>query len=467
MSQINYKKASAYYFVGNIFNKGIAFLTVPILTRILSTYDYGIVTTYNSWVIILAIILGLALHTGIRMAYVDYKENFDKYVSSNMLFTIVSSLVVCVLALSTVYLFKIDISMWLVLFCLSQAIATALIQDYDYYLMMQYRYKLRTFVMIIPGLLSVIVSIIVIVFILNDNLYLGRIIPTSIIHSGIALLIVSLFFIRHGVSCKKEYIEYGLKLSTPLIVHGIALNILSQSDRIMITSLADASQTGIYSLIYNLSMIATVITASFDGVWVPWFLQKMKTKEINSIESLAEKYIFFMASAMIGLLMISPELVKILANEEYWEGIIIVPPIIISSFVIFMYSLYVNIEYYHKKTIFITVNTVIAAVINLILNYIFIPQAGYVAAAYTTLVSYIISFLLHFRYAKKLEAALYPLRVFALPFVLITISCIIFYFFIDNWVARFSILFVYIAISAYYHREELFGLLSELKNRGK
>lgn len=465
MSQINYKKASAYYFVGNMFNKGIAFLTVPILTRILSTYDYGIITTYNSWVIILSIILGLALHTGIRMAYVDYKDDFDKYVSSNIIFTIVSSLVVCLIALSSIYLLKINISLWLVSFCLSQAIATALIQDYDYYLMMQYRYKLRTFVMIVPGLLSVIVSILVIKFVLDDNLYMGRIVPTSTIHTGIALLIVTAFFIRHGVSCKKEYIEYGLKLSTPLIVHGIALNILSQSDRIMITSLVGASQTGIYSLIYNLSMIATVITASFDGVWVPWFLQKMKSRDIESIESVAEKFIFLMTSAMVGLIMVSPEIVKILADEEYWEGIKIVPPIIISSYVIFMYTLYVNIEHYYKKTIFITINTFIAAATNLILNYIFIPRAGYVAAAYTTLASYIISFILHFRYAKKLEPTLYPLLIFVLPFAIIIVSCILFYSFMDNWMARMGILLVYLLISTYLKKDELLKLLSELKSR--
>ena len=48
MEKTNYKKASTYYLIGNLFNKGIAFLTVPIFTRILSTTDYGIVTTYNS-----------------------------------------------------------------------------------------------------------------------------------------------------------------------------------------------------------------------------------------------------------------------------------------------------------------------------------------------------------------------------------------------------------------------------------
>ena len=56
------------YLIGNIFNKGIAFLTVPIFMRILSTVDYGLVTTYNSWEGILAMILGFALHMAVRMA---------------------------------------------------------------------------------------------------------------------------------------------------------------------------------------------------------------------------------------------------------------------------------------------------------------------------------------------------------------------------------------------------------------
>ena len=42
MSENSYKKAGTFYFIGNIFNKGISFLTVPIFTRILSTSDYGI-----------------------------------------------------------------------------------------------------------------------------------------------------------------------------------------------------------------------------------------------------------------------------------------------------------------------------------------------------------------------------------------------------------------------------------------
>lgn len=72
--KINMKKQSTSYLFGTLFNKGIAFFTVPIFTRLLSTSDYGVVTTYNSWIAILAMVVGFALHSGIRIAFVDFKD---------------------------------------------------------------------------------------------------------------------------------------------------------------------------------------------------------------------------------------------------------------------------------------------------------------------------------------------------------------------------------------------------------
>lgn len=57
------------------------------------------------------------------------------------------------------------------------------------------------------------------------------------------------------------------------------------------------------------------------------------------------------------------------------------------------------------RTVRISLYTAVAAVINLVLNYIFIPYFGYVAAAYTTIVSYVVALILHTSYAKKLRPA--------------------------------------------------------------
>lgn len=58
--------------VGNLFNKALAFFTIPIFTRLLTTSEYGIAQTYLSWVSILTLIVGLSLGNSIRTAYVDF-----------------------------------------------------------------------------------------------------------------------------------------------------------------------------------------------------------------------------------------------------------------------------------------------------------------------------------------------------------------------------------------------------------
>ena len=59
-------KASSWYLIGNLFDKAIAFLTIPIFTRLLSTTDYGIENTYISYVTILTIVLGLSMESSIQ-----------------------------------------------------------------------------------------------------------------------------------------------------------------------------------------------------------------------------------------------------------------------------------------------------------------------------------------------------------------------------------------------------------------
>ena len=68
---------------------------------------------------------------------------------------------------------------------------------------------------------------------------------------------------------------------------------------------------------------------------------------------------------------------------------------VVDAFVLFLYNIIVPAEYYKKKTTYIMLGTMAATVINLVTNYIFITKFGYIAAAYTTLFSYICYLVLH------------------------------------------------------------------------
>ena len=185
-------------------------------------------------------------------------------------------------------------------------------------------------------------------------------------------------------------------------------------------------------------------------------------KKISNINKYAVDYIHLMTYIMIGLIMVGPEIVQILADARYWEGIKIIPPVVLANYIIFVYTMYVNVEHFHKKTVFITINTVIAAVSNLILNFIFIPYFGYVAAAYTTLVSYIIALLLHARYSKRLEKKLYPIKLFLPSLLHILAAVAVFYVFMDMPAVRWGAVAVYLGVMAFINRGMILRLVPQL-----
>ena len=58
-------KASFWFTVASLFQKGLAFLATPIYTRLLSTEDYGIYSVYVSWLGVITIFATLNLSAGV------------------------------------------------------------------------------------------------------------------------------------------------------------------------------------------------------------------------------------------------------------------------------------------------------------------------------------------------------------------------------------------------------------------
>ena len=457
-------KAGSLYLFASIFNKGIAFLTIPIFTRILSTSDYGIVTTYSAWASILTAIIGMQLNMGIRLSRgVDCPVKIEKHKELSTIFTFtlfIAFLMFVVIGVGTVFS-PISENYTLIVLCFVEGLFTALITDYTYYQMMEYKYIGRTLLMMMPNLIAAIISIFLI-YLMPTQKYMGRVIGLSGVHVAIGLVVCVIVYCKSKPAINKTYIKWILRLSLPLILHGVALNILSQADRTMITSLRNTEETGIYSLVYSYSMVATVMTTGLEGIWVPWFTKKMNIKDYKEINKMSKDYIHFMTYAMIGLVLISPEMLRILAPSSYWEGVGLVPPLVVSNFVIFAYTMYVNVEYYYEKTVFITVNTIIAAIANIILNTFFIPKYGYVAAAFTTFVSYLISFGLHAGYSRRLSGDILPFKQYFIPIIHLTFASAFYYFAIDLWIIRWSVLLIYLSVMIVVERKRIGSIFPKL-----
>lgn len=119
-----------------------------------------------------------------------------------------------------------------------------------------------------------------------------------------------------------------------------------------------------------------------------------------------------------------------------------IPPLVFASYEMYMYTVYVNVEYYYKSTNYIAFNTIVAAVVNLVLNFIFIPNFGGTAACFTTVASYLLSFIMHARHSRKLDNTLFPIKLFMVPTIIFLVAIAVAYVFMEMFVVRWLIVLV-------------------------
>lgn len=446
-------KNGGLYLFGNLFNKAIAFITVPIFTRMLTTSEYGIVSTYSSWVLILAVIVGLSLGNTVRNAYVDYHTSLYKYFSSVLFCALLNFVFLLLICFCIIQKVQLKIETPLIIFCLIESFGSFVINAAIMKYVMEEKALKRTIFLVLPNLISTIISIILLMNIKGMNYY-GRIIPTCIVTAVFGFGLLFYYFYKGRCFVKREYWSYALSLSLPLIFHSLSTYILSISDRSLIAYFCGTSDTGIYSLVYSFSMIATVIISSAEYMWIPFFTKKLINNKKDIINKTAKFYIEIITVVISLLIMVSPEILVLLASKDYWSGKFIIAPIVLASYYTFLYSISVNAEFYYKKTKFIAFNTVIAAAINIILNIIFIPVYGAFAAAYTTLISYIISFVIHYLYMKKVDCELFPFKLYIKPVCLIMFLALVMQISLDYWMIRWSLgLFIGIFYIMYLYKK--------------
>ena len=156
----------------------------------------------------------------------------------------------------------------------------------------------------------------------------------------------------------------------------------------MISYLIDDSATAYYTVAYSISAIGTVIWTSINGSLIPFTYESCKKKDYAAINRVTLPILTLFAIACIGIILLGPEAVTIMAAKAYREAIYVIPPIISGVFFQVQYYIYANILYYYKKPKYVMIGSVSAVVLNILLNYYFIRKYGYVAAGYTTVVCY-------------------------------------------------------------------------------
>lgn len=401
-------KAGIGYTLGNYLLKGLSFLTLPLFTRLLTTSDYGRFSVFLSYEAVLSIILGLAIHSSYKNAKLKYKgAKYNDYIASSIFLIIINTLLIFII----VNVFAVPLSNFLELNRVSINIlvlysyAGAILACFNSYIVLEYRYKSYLFISALNALGNIILSVLLIVFVFDHNRYYGRLIGNFLPLFIISIVLTILLLKNGSIKNVKSYWKWGIFYSLPIIPHGLSQIILSQFDRIMILKMIGSREAGIYSFSYICFSLVAVTTSSLDGAWTPWFYEQMEKRNFETIKKKSSIYMLFMFMFFSTVILICPEIIKIAGSSEYWEAVYCVIPLVAGGFFSFLYNFPAGVEYYHEKTKFIMVGTLCAALINIVLNYIFISHNGYIAAAYTTLTTYILYFLFHYGLAKKIQGS--------------------------------------------------------------
>jgi len=113
-------------------------------------------------------------------------------------------------------------------------------------------------------------------------------------------------------------------------------------------------------------------------------------------------FLFILFWAGLGLAFFSKEIIKVLAlNANYWDAYQVVPLIILAY--IFMGARSVqNLGLYLKnKTKYIAYNTILAAVLNIGLNFLLIPKYKMMGAALATVISFVVLYFVTYFVANR------------------------------------------------------------------
>lgn len=419
-------KSGMWYIVGNFIAKGSVFLVSPFFNRLMSTKDVGIFSNYSAWITIFSIICTFDLYSAISVARFDFRGKLDEVVGSLLVLgTLITGIyyLISIIFRNQIIAFTGFTDLEINIAFLYFSVAPAL-QMFHIRKRIEYKYKASTVITVVSVLLSSCVALGLVIT--QENKLLARIIG----HYIPLILINTVVYVYQCIKGKKIrlcYWRYALAISIPLAIHLLAGNLLNMSDRIMIASISGKESAGLYSVAYNCGMIISILWGAINAAWSPWAYEQMDEKDYVVLKDKQKQLMAFWVILIVCIQLFSPEILYVMGGEKYMEAVYVIPPVMASYGIYAIITFYINIEIYNKRQVYIARNTIIAAFINIVMNYYFITTYGYIAAAYTTLLGYSILLLLHLRVVFKMKKDyLYDNRfnMFVAAFMIITMFVI-------------------------------------------
>lgn len=424
------------YSAGNIFNRLLPFLLLPVYTYYFQPEQYGVFSLiYSFWFFVVVFYL-FGMETSFQKFFIEAKqpEEQKKIFSSTVILISITSLIFS----SVIYLLSSAISKWLTgniaNAYLIKLLALILIIDalsrFPMILIngMQEskKYAVINSICVVVNVAANIILIVVLKFGIESILY-------SYAISYSVLFLLSFADVRKyfEFSFSRETINYLLKFAYSFLFYGLFVVSMDLMDRFILGYFKGDAEVGIYSACYRIGIVMNLLISGFRTAWIPFFLN-LKDEQ-NNKEIFSKIFSYFCFGGLILFLFLSLFVNDIVAlkigefsllNKNYWSGLGIIPFILLAYL---FFGLYTNLNiasYFENKIKYLIISSAAGCASNIILNLILIPKYSIMGAAIATMVSYMIMFITIYYYSQKIYRINYAWK----SIIFITVVTFILYF---------------------------------------
>lgn len=445
----------------SVLQKALPFITLPIITKMLpDTSSYGIADMFNLIISFGSAVVILGMYDAIFREFFEDKENikYQKEVTSTGLnIVLISSSVALILILLfdkqlSFYLFE-DIKYQKLIVLSGIGI---LISSLNSIIIAPTRMRNQRKIFFITGISFPLIGFLITYFCIKIGYTYEALIYGTILMNSISLVVF--FLLNHkDFSLKifnKKVARELFKIGIPLVPTFLIYWVFNSMDRVMINKMIGSGELGIYSVGSKVSSVSQLIYSAFAGGWGYFSFSTMKDeKQVKLISSTFEYLgIISFVAFIISKPFISP-VFYFFFTGDYVRGQEVFSYLFLSPLILMLFQTIGSQVIIIKKSYLSTLILSVGAVVNIILNYYLIKFFGIKGAAFSTLMSYIVStFLLGYICLKK-ELLIMDKRFYIISLLLFINILINFFFQNLVYVYGFIYILVLVLIIKFYYKD--------------
>ncbi|TYB33018.1 MAG: oligosaccharide flippase family protein [Flexistipes sinusarabici] len=471
-------KGASVYSIGQILTKASGFLLIPIFTYYLTPSEYGIVGYMQMILQLFATILMFGFYGAQTRYFYEFKDNAKKigeYLFSTNIFLMTVLVFICMVITlwgKSIYsLLNIkDIPFYpYVVLTVWTAFLQIMNQMVISFNMAAKKYKRVAALQFLQFASMSIFSIIMIVYFKKGAL--GRI--EGLFYGQLVFFLIFYFNYAKNftLNFKSEYVKYALAFGVPIVFHLLAGVLHNSADRFILEKFVSMSQLGLYTVGYQLGMVMSILVTAINQAWQPNYFDLMSSDSSDENKKYENRkyfayWMFIISSICLFGILFTKEILFLLTPSEYHGASGIVQVILAGYFMQGLYYFAASPIFFYKKTKILPFLTGSSALLNIILNLIFIPIYGIYGAAVATLISYFYQALvIYFVGIKYFNPNFEVSKVVAiLAFIIVSIYISYFDFSVKIFIIKLAVFCIFCLLTVFLYKNYFAYFTKRIKN---